>query len=135
MYTVTCRYSSVTHGYIHQGVDFLHVTHRYSPLHTSGVVSSTLLTVTHRYIHQGVDFLHAFVMEVRRDGEPMLFCVERAMEEGGYVKYNNNSGFVEYAAEGVAQAHRLTPHAFSRFTFDESRGELMVIDIQVIGNL
>ncbi|KAL3904369.1 MAG: hypothetical protein SGPRY_011309, partial [Prymnesium sp.] len=66
---------------------------------------------------KGVDFLHAFAIEVERKGEVSYFCVERAMEEGGYVKYNNNSGFVEYHAEGVEHAHRFTPHAFSRFTF------------------
>ena len=51
--------------------------------------------------------------------------------EGTYVKHNNNSGFVEYGGEGHGAAHhRLTPHAFSRFTFDRSAGNLMVVDIQ-----
>ncbi|KAL1507972.1 hypothetical protein AB1Y20_007576 [Prymnesium parvum] len=84
---------------------------------------------------KGVDFLHAFVIEVERNGETLRFCVERAMEEGGYVKYNNNSGFVEYHAEGVEHAHRFTPHAFSRFTFFQSAGELMVVDIQGVDDV
>ena len=42
-----------------------------------------------------VDFLQAFVIEVVRNGEPLLFCVERAIESGQYTKHNNNSGFVE----------------------------------------
>ena len=83
---------------------------------------------------KGVDFLQAFVMEVERHGETMTFAVERAMEEEGcFVKYNNNSGFVDYGGSTAHQhhmAHRLTPHAFTRFTFDRSAGALMVVDIQ-----
>ena len=78
---------------------------------------------------KGVDFLQAFVMEVDRNGESMVFAVERAMEEeGAFIKYNSNSGFVDWDSEG--HEHRLTPHAFTRFTFDRSAGELMVVDIQ-----
>jgi elongation factor 2 kinase len=78
---------------------------------------------------KGVDFLQAFVMEVERGGTTLTFAVERAMEEeGAFVKYNSNSGFVDWDNNG--QEHRLTPHAFSRFTFDRSAGELMVVDIQ-----
>ena len=101
-----------------------------------------------------VDFLHAFCIEVQRGGERLLFCVERAMETGKYVKHNNNSGFVEYgddgikpdlvsggggggggAAEAVGKLHRATPHAFSRFTFEATKGELMVVDIQGVDDL
>lgn len=79
---------------------------------------------------KGVDFLQAFVIEVDRGGETLTFAVERAMEEeGAFVKYNNNSGFVEFG-EAEGDHHRLTPHAFSRFTFDRSAGSLMVVDIQ-----
>ena len=77
------------------------------------------------------------MIEVKRGNESVVFCVERAMEEGGYVKYNNNSGFVEYAAEGVPaeEGHRLTPHAFSRFSFDASGGKLMIVDIQGVDDV
>ena len=69
---------------------------------------------------KGVDFLQAFIVEVVRGGETVVFAVERAMEEeGAFVKYNNNSGFVEYG-EGGAGVHRYTPHAFTRFTFDRA---------------
>ena len=94
-----------------------------------------------------VDFLHAFVIEVARAGGAVLYCVERAIEDGCYVKHNNNSGFVEVGrasprssanaddapaegslaveagcAEGCDEhhVHRATPHAFSRFTFEAS---------------
>ena len=94
--------------------------------------------------------------QVTRGGEKLLFCIERAMETGRYVKHNNNSGFVEYGDDGIKAAldvggragaassgsstatetvgklHRATPHAFSRFTFEATRGELMVVDIQVM---
>ena len=108
-----------------------------------------------------VDFLHAFAIEVTRGGEKLLFCIERAMETGRYVKHNNNSGFVEYGDDGIKAAldvggraaagaassgsstatetvgklHRATPHAFSRFTFEATRGELMVVDIQGVDDL
>ena len=73
---------------------------------------------------------------MERAGETVIFAVERAMEEeSAFVKYNNNSGFVDYGTDGgdgaIAHPHRFTPHAFSRFTFDRSAGELMVVDIQV----
>lgn len=56
-----------------------------------------------------------------------VFCVEHFIE-GNYVKYNSNSGF-------VSELHRLTPHAFSHFTFEKSRHQLIVVDIQGVGDL
>ena len=44
--------------------------------------------------------------------------------EGDYVKHNSNSGYVE-------EHHRMTPQAFSHFSFVMSKGEEMVVDIQV----
>lgn len=61
----------------------------------------------------------------------MLFCVERAIE-GNYIKYNNNSGFVEHDEHGHARA---TPHAFSRFTFGASKGAVQIVDIQGVGDI
>ena len=45
------------------------------------------------------------------------------------MKYNSNSGFIdnEYC--------RKTPQAFSHFTFERSGHELMVVDIQGVGDL
>ena len=68
-----------------------------------------------------VDFLQAFVIEVVRNGEPLLFCVERAIESGQYTKHNNNSGFVEIgddekgASDGLTAGdhYRATPNAFT----------------------
>ena len=76
-----------------------------------------------------VDFLHAFVIEVQREGKRELFCVERLIA-GDYIKHNNNSGALDF--DGV---HRATPHVFSRFSFYASAGQLMIVDIQGVGNL
>ena len=73
---------------------------------------------------KGVDFLQAFVIELRRDGVLQHFCVESYVA-GEYVKHNNNSGARDF--DGPARA---TPHAFSRFSFHESAGKLMIVDIQ-----
>jgi elongation factor 2 kinase len=48
--------------------------------------------------------------------------------EGQYVKYNSNSGFVE-------ENLRYTPQAFSHFTFERSGHQLIIIDIQGVGDL
>lgn len=78
---------------------------------------------------KAVDFLHAFVIELQRDGETVFFCVERAIERGAYVKHNNNAGNL------VGDLHRATPNAFSRFTFKESGGTCMVVDIQGVDDI
>jgi elongation factor 2 kinase len=49
---------------------------------------------------------------VERDGCP-LYHVEHFIE-GDYIKYNSNSGYVKEDSEHL----RLTPHAFSHFTFE-----------------
>ncbi|UMM21907.1 hypothetical protein L5515_003384 [Caenorhabditis briggsae] len=59
-------------------------------------------------------------------GSP-LYHLEHFIE-GKYIKYNSNSGFVSNAA-------RLTPQAFSHFTFERSGHQMMVVDIQGVGDL
>lgn len=79
-----------------------------------------------------VDFFMMAVLEfVDRPDRP-LYHVENFIE-GHYVKYNSNSGFV---LEDEAQAiRRQTPQAFSHFTFERSGHEIMVVDIQGVGDL
>uniref|UniRef100_A0AC35U1B6 Alpha-type protein kinase domain-containing protein n=1 Tax=Rhabditophanes sp. KR3021 TaxID=114890 RepID=A0AC35U1B6_9BILA len=48
--------------------------------------------------------------------------------EGKYVKHNSNSGF-------VSDLMRMTPNAFSHFTFERSGHQLIVVDIQGVGDL
>jgi len=58
-----------------------------------------------------------------------LYHVENFIE-GKYVKYNSNSGFVL-----DDEAHRQTPQAFSHLTFERSGHQLVVVDIQGVGDL
>ncbi|KAF2358394.1 MHCK/EF2 kinase [Trinorchestia longiramus] len=74
-----------------------------------------------------VDIFQMAVLElVERPGSP-LFHVEHFIE-GSYVKYNSNSGY-------VCSKMRMTPHAFSHFTFERSGHELIVVDVQGVGDL
>jgi len=63
---------------------------------------------------------------VDREGSP-LFHLEHYIE-GNYIKHNSNSGFVEDVQI------RNTPHAFSHFSFECSNHELIIVDIQGVGN-
>ncbi|KAM5328884.1 eukaryotic elongation factor 2 kinase isoform 2-T3 [Glossophaga mutica] len=75
-----------------------------------------------------VDIMQMCVMELKeRPGKP-LFHLEHYIE-GKYIKYNSNSGFVR------DDNMRLTPQAFSHFTFERSGHQLIVVDIQGVGDL
>ncbi|XP_055006004.1 eukaryotic elongation factor 2 kinase isoform X3 [Boleophthalmus pectinirostris] len=75
-----------------------------------------------------VDIMQMCVVEmVNRPGKP-LFHLEHYIE-GKYIKYNSNSGFVR--DDNI----RLTPQAFSHFTFERSGHQLIVVDIQGVGDL
>jgi elongation factor 2 kinase len=74
-----------------------------------------------------VDIFQMYVLEFKdRPGRP-LYHLEHFIE-GHYIKYNSNSGFVE-------EKLRLTPQAFSHFTFERSGHKLIVVDIQGVGDL
>ena len=72
-------------------------------------------------------FLMAVLEMTDRPGKP-LFHIEHYID-GDYVKYNSNSGYVEN------KVSRQTPHAFSHFTFERSGHELIVVDVQGVGDL
>lgn len=75
-----------------------------------------------------VDIMQMCVVEmINRPGKP-LFHLEHYIE-GKYIKYNSNSGFVR--DDNI----RLTPQAFSHFTFERSGHQLIVVDIQGVGDL
>ncbi|XP_051522724.1 eukaryotic elongation factor 2 kinase-like isoform X2 [Myxocyprinus asiaticus] len=75
-----------------------------------------------------VDIMQMCVVEMTgRPGNP-LFHLEHYIE-GKYTKYNSNSGFVR--DDNI----RLTPQAFSHFTFERSGHQLIVVDIQGVGDL
>ncbi|CAI2349548.1 unnamed protein product [Caenorhabditis sp. 36 PRJEB53466] len=74
-----------------------------------------------------IDIVQMCVIElIDVKGSP-LYHLEHFIE-GKYIKYNSNSGFVSNAA-------RLTPQAFSHFTFERSGHQMMVVDIQGVGDL
>ncbi|ERE78474.1 eukaryotic elongation factor 2 kinase isoform X1 [Cricetulus griseus] len=75
-----------------------------------------------------VDIMQMCIIELKdREGQP-LFHLEHYIE-GKYIKYNSNSGFVR--DDNI----RLTPQAFSHFTFERSGHQLIVVDIQGVGDL
>ncbi|XP_076326442.1 eukaryotic elongation factor 2 kinase-like isoform X2 [Tachypleus tridentatus] len=75
-----------------------------------------------------VDIFQMYVIELcNRPGKP-LYHLEHYIE-GNYIKYNSNSGFIS------REVRRLTPQAFSHFTFERSGHELIVVDIQGVGDL
>ncbi|CAI4226342.1 unnamed protein product [Auanema sp. JU1783] len=74
-----------------------------------------------------IDIVQMCVLEIiDLPGEP-LYHLEHFIE-GKYVKYNSNSGFVSDIA-------RKTPQAFSHFTFERSGHQMIVVDVQGVGDL
>ncbi|CAF2834160.1 unnamed protein product [Rotaria sp. Silwood2] len=75
-----------------------------------------------------VGIIQMSVLEFKdRAGRP-YYHLERFID-GNYIKYNSNSGFV------CDDTIRHTPQAFSHFTFEASCHELIVVDIQGVGDL
>jgi len=78
---------------------------------------------------KNVGFVKAWVMElIERDGTP-LCGVERFIE-GEYHKHSNNFGWCDEEVKD-----RNTPQAFSHFTYEASQHEMVVVDIQGVGDL
>ena len=72
-----------------------------------------------------VTFLDAYVLEFRnRPGKPI--CAVEKYIEGEYKKYNNNWSW--------SDDKRNTPQAFSHFTFEHSNHQILVCDIQGVGD-
>ena len=57
------------------------------------------------------------------------FILAQEYLSGDYVKYNNNYGWVNNTKEMRTEANDIA-QAFSHFTFEESKGSLIVVDIQ-----
>ncbi|XP_073915678.1 eukaryotic elongation factor 2 kinase isoform X2 [Castor canadensis] len=75
-----------------------------------------------------VDIMQMCIIEMKERPDQPLFHLEHYIE-GKYIKYNSNSGFVR--DDNI----RLTPQAFSHFTFERSGHQLIVVDIQGVGDL
>lgn len=75
-----------------------------------------------------IDMFQVSILEFKNRPDKPLYHLEHFID-GKYIKYNSNSGFVE-------DVHvRNTPQAFSHFTFECSNHELIVVDIQGVGDL
>ncbi|KHJ98534.1 MHCK/EF2 kinase domain protein [Oesophagostomum dentatum] len=74
-----------------------------------------------------IDIVQMCVLEMLDMPSNPLFHLEHYIE-GDYIKYNSNSGFVSEIA-------RKTPQAFSHFTFERSGHQMIVVDIQGVGDL
>ena len=75
-----------------------------------------------------IDIIMMCVYEFHEREDKPLFHVEHFID-GDYIKYNSNSGFVD------GKFCRQTPQAFSHFTFERSGHELIVVDVQGVGDL
>ena len=70
------------------------------------------------------------VIELINRPQAPLFHIEHYID-GEYIKYNSNSGFVD----DRHGPERMTPQALSHFTFERSGHQLVVVDIQGVGDL
>uniref|UniRef100_UPI0035901CF5 eukaryotic elongation factor 2 kinase n=1 Tax=Myxine glutinosa TaxID=7769 RepID=UPI0035901CF5 len=75
-----------------------------------------------------VDIMQVCILELKKKQNQSIFHLEHYIE-GKYIKYNSNSGFVR------DENMRCTPQAFSHFTFERSSHQLIVVDIQGVGDL
>jgi hypothetical protein len=81
-----------------------------------------------------IDVLDAYLLRmVERPGQPLLWC--EAYVDGPYVKHQNNAGSVLEVGSAEHHRLRLTPQAFSHWTFDRSGGRLIVVDMQGVDDL
>eukprot|EP00026_Physarum_polycephalum_P002319 Phypoly_transcript_02325.p1 GENE.Phypoly_transcript_02325~~Phypoly_transcript_02325.p1 ORF type:complete len:443 (+),score=58.09 Phypoly_transcript_02325:156-1484(+) len=72
-----------------------------------------------------VEFLMAWVLQLQRNNENVIYGLEPFIE-GEFKKLNSNFG--------VVLTDRNTPQAFSHFTYEHSSHNLLVIDIQGVGD-
>ncbi|GAB5360449.1 hypothetical protein AAMO2058_000629100 [Amorphochlora amoebiformis] len=75
-----------------------------------------------------VKFVEAYVISLMNRPRAPLCAVEPYID-GTYKKHNNNWGFINNKDE------RNTPHAFSHFTYEASRHQLLICDIQGVGDI
>ena len=74
-----------------------------------------------------VEFVDAWVVELV-DRKPGMLCGVERYIDGVYQKHNNNYGC-------VSEDERNTPQAFSHFTYEASKHQLLAVDIQGVGDL
>lgn len=69
-------------------------------------------------------FVPSYALELHDRGG--VFCCCEPVLQGQYLKHNNN--------DGAVASRRLVPQAFSHFTYESSRRDLLVCDIQGVGD-
>jgi hypothetical protein len=74
-----------------------------------------------------IAFIKAFILELSSRPLSPLCAVERFIS-GPYRKHNNNFGY-------VGEDERNTPQAFSHFTYEASQHQILICDIQGVGDL
>uniref|UniRef100_A0A0N5CDQ5 Eukaryotic elongation factor 2 kinase n=1 Tax=Strongyloides papillosus TaxID=174720 RepID=A0A0N5CDQ5_STREA len=74
-----------------------------------------------------IDIFQMSILEFTEEEGSPLYHLEHFIE-GEYIKHNSNSGF-------VSEIMRMTPQAFSHFTFERSGHQLIVVDIQGVDDL
>lgn len=78
-----------------------------------------------------VTFVDACIIELvnrpmdHTGGHPIMIMEPKM--KGSYKKHSNNFGFVD-------KEDRYTPHAFSHFTYEQTKGQMIVVDIQGVGD-
>lgn len=75
-----------------------------------------------------VDFVSAFVYELV-DRPNKQICSAEYYIDGKFEKHNNNFGYINDDTD------RNTPQVFSHFSYEDSNGQLIVVDIQGVGDV
>jgi len=78
-----------------------------------------------RFPPKTVEFIHAYVLVLPDRGNAV--CGVERFISGTYFKYNDNTHWEN-------ELHRNTPAAFSHFTYEVSNHEILVCDIQGVGD-
>jgi hypothetical protein len=76
-----------------------------------------------------LNFIHCYIYEILDDLHPYKYYTVENHIEGNYVKYNNNAGWI---AQNITD-QTLIAQAFSHFSWQLSKGYLMVVDLQGVG--
>jgi len=80
-----------------------------------------------------LNFIHCFVYQITSQtykSKYTLFAVENYID-GKYEKYNNNAGWV---ADSFSETS-LVAHAFSHFSWQITKGYLMIVDLQGVSGI
>jgi hypothetical protein len=99
---------------------------------TQHIAKAWALEYSKKNVPKKVDFVEAWVVElVDRPARPVCAC-ERLIS-GEFQKHNTNVGATLGSGEWAEE--RNTPQAFSHFTYEASKGTLLVCDIQGVGDM